>query len=469
MSALRTHPKKWLDDLLDLNSEWVEFSAILDEADYRAGDEVLTGLGYVSKKRVAIIAHNNLAGNGYISSRAAQKILKLMDSAEEMGIPLISLLASPGVSIKEGLLAGDGYARILKRTCELSGIVPQIAGIMGVNVGGPAYSATLQDLTVFNRLRSHMMVSAPNVVKSVLGEVSTLGDLGGSKIHAEITGLAHFVEENVKIQIQKIRSLVSFFPRHYLEEPPIFASVQPEAEYILPLDKQKSYDIRKFLRSILDGSELHEYNSDYGCSVVTLWGYLNGKAVGVVANNPEVLAGSLNVESSEKAARFIRLCDAYSIPVITFIDTPGFMPGVTEEQNGLLKSGARLCRAMQTRVPRMSVILRKNYGAAAIVLSQTTGWGGDLVMALENSSCAVMGFEAAQQAIYGVQNFSSSELEELKLKYQADYEDPKGAYQLGFIDQILPLANLRNSLIQYLDAFLEKRNKRQSDVRGIEP
>jgi acetyl-CoA carboxylase carboxyltransferase component len=470
MSALKTHPKQWLERLLDGGSEFVQLTAALDEGAPAPGDEVVTGIGQIHGKKVCVVAHNNLVDNGYLSSSGSRKILRMMNLAEETGLPIVSLYASPGVSIREGLLAGDAYAQVLRRTCELSGILPQICGIMAVNVGGPAYSATLQDITVFNRTRSHMMISAPNVVKSVLGEDATLSDLGGVKVHSETTGLAHFVEDSVPLQIARIRELVRFLPSHHLEDPARRTASEPSnREFKLPTELSKSYRMMDVINAITDGGIVHEYNSSYGTSIQTLWTYIDGRAVGILANNPEVLAGSLNVESSEKSARFIRLCDAYNIPVITFIDTPGFMPGKREEQAGLLKSGARLCRSMQTRVPRVSVILRKNYGAAAIVLTQTRGWGGDLVLALDSSSCAIMGFSSARQALYGVEDLSDEQLAKYQSDYKRDHEDPQNAYQKGFVDQITTFDELRDSLVAHLEVLSLKRDKKISPVRGIEP
>lgn len=431
------------------------------------GREIITGLGKIGGKDVALWANRSDVNQGYVTSQGAIKIRRLMDRALELGIPVISLLSSAGVSIEEGVKSGEEYSRVMMGTVELSGQVPQIAMVMGVNIGASAYSAALQDLVLFNKTRSHLCVSGPGVVKQVLSEDTTFTSLGGVGLHSTETGLAHFVDATVELQLQRCQWLISFLPSNNREDPPLKPSSPPTAPLPeIPAGPQIAFDMNQLVLALVDRSEAMEYSPQFGPSMLCHFARIEGQAVGLISSQSLHLSGALDCDASTKMARFIRICDAYNIPTITLIDSPGFLPGSAQEKKGILQSGAELIYAMRTRTPKLSVVVRKCYGAAAIVLSQTRSWNGDLVLALTTASNAVMGFEAAREVMY--RNDPRSEAEQ-RADYRTKHEDPSVAMSLGLIDEVVAPDQLRARLGQHLLLLRRKRQPPQPRTRVIGP
>ncbi len=475
MVALR-RPEEWIERLIDADT----FVPLLPSKEGRVGfgDEVITGFAKVSGRPIALFVNDPQVKQGYVTSKGAIKIRRLMDRTLELGIPLVALLNSPGVSVEEGAASGDEYASVLMGHCELSGVVPQLAGVMGANIGAPAYSATLMDLSFFSRLRSYICVSGPGVVLQALGEKATYQELGGSAMHASKTGLAHFVDATMDIQLQRMRWILDFLPSNFREDPPKRTAREPRQKLPhIPSEPEVGFDVNELIGALVDDSEWMEYAADFGPSMVNAFAYMGGHAVGVVANQSLHLSGALDCEASQKTARFVRLCDSYNIPIVTLIDAPGFMPGVQQEQLGILRQGALLCQAMYTKVPKLSVTFRKCYGASAIVLGQTLKWKGDLTLALETSRLAVMGFHAAKDVVYREElqacahdaEQTKAKINELKNRYYRDYEDPQLAYRLGLIDEVIPIEKLRATFIRHLDLVERKRDRKREPVRGVFP
>jgi acetyl-CoA carboxylase carboxyltransferase component len=476
-----------MDLTLDLRTceEWISF---LDEhqtftplvpapaGSRERGDEIITGFCDIAGKTVALFAHNTEVDRGYVSAKGALKIQRLQERCLELGLPLVGLLSSPGVSIREGLVSGNEYAGVLMGHCRLSGVVPQFACLMGANIGGAAYSATLMDFILFQKARSYMCVSGPGVVAQALGETTTYAHLGGAGMHNEKTGQAHFVDASTESQLRRLKWLIRFFPSNFREDPGRRESAEPIAALPeIPEAPEVAFDMLTLIAGLTDQSNWVEYAAGFGPSMITAWSYIGGQPVGIVANQSLFYSGAITAESSQKAARFVRLCDAYNIPVLTLIDTPGFMPGVREEQAGLLRQGGLLCQAMLTKVPKISVTVRKCYGAAAIVLTQTQNWRGDLALALPTARTAVMGFESASHLVYAdeIRDLKSDDpatadlLQALKNRYRQEYERPEVAQQHGLVDHVIPLDRLRSTLIRHLEIQSRKRAPDGDPVRGI--
>ena len=462
MSAAKKLPMKpdaWVDELVDAGTFLPLASPRAEQvaASYQYGPEVITGLGQVQGRPVAVYAIDPERNAGFVTSAGALKIRRLMDRAEELGIPVVAFLASAGVSIEEGLKSGDAYTQIITANIRLSGVVPQLACVMSVTMGAPAYSATLMDLVLFNRRRSHMMVTGPAVVSRMLGETPTLAELGGSELHQARTGIADFVDPLPADQIATLKALLAFLPENRLLDAPR-QSARPPAQPLpaIPSRPDVAFDMASLLAGLLDDSHWLEVGAGHGESLLTAFGYLGGFPVGIVANQSLVDSGAIGAQAARKAARFIRICDAYNIPILNLIDVPGFMPGVAEESAGLLRHGAALCMAMYTAVPRLSVVVRKCYGAAAFVMLQTRSQEGDVVLALEGSHIAVMGFEAARHVVFAQ---DSREESELRASYYADYEAPHNAFREGFIDEVVAPADVRSRLIAHLTCLSRKRER----------
>ena len=457
--------EEWIDFLLDRAS----FIPLIpnSESGPSFASEIITGFGKIHGRDVAVWATRPDVNQGYITANGAIKIRRLMDRALELGIPIISLLSSAGVSLNEGSRSGEEYSRVMMGTVELSGSIPQIACVMGVNIGAPAYSASLQDLVLFHKTRSYLFVSSPGVVKQVLGETTTFAQLGGMQLHSEETGLAHFVDDNYEKLLRRCQWLVSFLPNNYREDPSVMETIAPvEPLPVIPSEAHVAFDITSLIKGIVDESKFMEYSAEFGRSCVCAFARIGGMSVGIVANQSLFKSGALDVQASKKAARFIRICDAYNIPMLTLIDAPGFMPGSEEEKKGILQAGADLIYAMKTRNPKLSVVVRKCYGAAAIVLAQSRNWNGDLVLAFESARNAVMGFEAAKDVVYAK---DPRPVEELKQDYFEKHERAQVSLGMGLIDEVVTPQTLRARLIQHLNLLSQKRPNSMPPVRRIGP
>lgn len=468
MSTTRPLPQRpdaWIEALVDPGSFLPLQSGADDASAY--GPEVTTGLARIASRPVAVYAIDPGRDKGFVTSRGATKIRGLMDRAEELGIPIVALLASAGVSIEEGLASGDAYTRVITGNVRLSGVVPQLGVVMGVTMGAPAYSATLMDLAILNRTRSHLMVTGPAVVQRMLGENPTLAELGGSDLHAAKTGLADLVATDARAQLDAVRELVALLPSNRLEDPPRTTSREPATSLpTLPAEPDSPFDMRTLLDALLDEGSLLELGERFGPSMITAFARIDGRAVGVLANQSLELAGAIGADAAEKSARFLRLCDAYNLPIVSFIDVPGFMPGVAEESRGLLRRGAAMCQGMYTSVPRLSVVVRRCYGAAAFVMMQTRAQDGDVVLALPGSRIAVMGFDAAKHVVYPD---ATEDDATLRARYFDDYESPKRAVHEGLVDEVVEPGALRSRLATHLQWLERRRDRAMPHKRHVIP
>lgn len=432
-------PYQWIDEFLDENS----FQLINSDKDSENfGNEVIAGIGQFEGRTVCVYAHNPRIAQGFITSQGADKICAIMDKAFDLGVPVISFMASPGVSVEEGILSGDHYTKVIVRNIKYSGIIPQIAVVLSTTMGAPAYSATLMDYIIFNKVRSSLMVTGPTVIEEVLGEKTSIKELGGSEVHSQKTGIADFVAKDIASQFEKLKQLVRILPSNNIESPPKRRAVLPNAALPeIAKDLKKPLDMYEFIKGLFDNSQVLELKSDFAPSLITALGYIGGNPVGILANQAMHLAGAIDYQAARKGARFLKLCDSYNFPIINLIDVPGFMPGEEQEHNGLLRYGAQMCQAMSTSTPRFSVVVSRCYGAAAYLMMQTKSQGGDFVMALENSRIAIMGYEAAKKMLYQDSEKDMSDV------YYDEYENPENAKKVGMVDQIISADFVREKLI----------------------
>jgi acetyl-CoA carboxylase carboxyltransferase component len=457
-----TSPRDWIGGLVDEETFLPLFGS--EEGAEGPGAEVVAGVARVSGRAVALYAQDPSLGQGLVSSRGAAKIVRLMQRAQTLSIPILALVSSSGVDVQEGLASGEAYTSVLASNIAMSGVVPQLGAVMGVTMGAPAYSTTLMDLVLFNKSRSHLVVTGPTVVERMLGQKTTLGELGGSATHARTTGIAHFVDPNIPAQLERLKWLVGFLPSSYRESPPRVPAEPPASPLpSIPERMDRPFDMRPLVAALVDASRVVEYSPEFGRSIVTAFARLDGHPIGIVANQSQSSTGAIDADAAQKAARFIRICDAYGVTVLTLIDVPGFMPGVREEHRGLLRQGAHLCAAMQTHVPRLSLVVRRCYGAAAFVMLQSRAQGGDLVLALEGARIATMGFDAAKHMIYPdrIEGATPEALEALRAEYLRDYESPNVARAQGLIDDVLPASAVRERLARHLEWLGRKPTRAQ--------
>lgn len=449
---------------IGLNFEsWLE--ALLDDSSFiplqvNEALSVFTGTGLINGTLVAVYGHNPKINQGFVDSLGAKAIFELMQLAHDKLIPIISLCASSGVSVSEGLLSGHEYTKVIVKNIELSGIIPQISVIISQTMGAPAYSATLTDFVLFNKVRSSLMVTGPGVIKEVTGEDINVKDLGGSEVHSFKTGIADFVDKDIYTQLQRARALVGFLPSNAKELAKSRVPQRPlKTLPTIPKDTKNVFDMDSFIAGFCDASESMEYRHNFGESAICQFAYIGGHAFGIMANRSMVNAGVLDCDSAFKCARFLRICDCYNLPILNLIDVPGFMPGAEQEHQGLLKNGARLCQAMQTRTPRFSIIIRKCYGAAAFIMMQTKAQGGEYVYALDTARIAVMGYAGAKSML-----LDESVSEEL---YLQKYEHPQIAKDLGIVDEIVSLKELRLKLVDKINEVYETQKYNKLEAKNI--
>ena len=434
------------------------------------GDGVVTGYGLIGTQTVFVYAQDFTVFGGSLSETFARKICKIMDMAMGVGAPVIGLNDSGGARIQEGIRSLAGYAEIFLRNSLASGVIPQISAIMGPCAGGAVYSPALTDFIFMVKETSYMFITGPDVVKAVTQENVTKSELGGADIHTEKSGVAHFAAENDIDCIMKIRELMSFLPANNMEEPPFVPTtdspnrIDPALDLLIPTNPNQPYDIKELITSVADDENFFEIQEEYAKNIVTGYIRLNGKSIGVVANQPSVLAGTLDVNASVKAARFVRFCDAFNIPLLTFEDVPGFLPGVHQEYEGIIRNGAKLLYAYcESTVPKVTVITRKAYGGAYCVMSSKQ-IRGDLNFAYPTAEIAVMGAEGAvnilfRKEITGAEN-KDAKRKELLDDYREKFANPYRAAELGYIDEIIEPSVTRSRLIRSFELLA---NKRQSN------
>ena len=434
------------------------------------GDGVVTGRGTIDGRIVYVYAQDFTVSGGSLSKTVSEKICKVMDMAVKTGAPVIGLNDSGGARIQEGIDALAGYAEIFERNILASGVVPQISGIFGPCAGGAVYSPALTDFTLMVDGTSQMFLTGPAVVKQVTGESVTHDELGGASVHASKSGVAHFAAKSEQEGIATIRDLLSFLPQNNLETTPVKPTSDPVSRVddslntIIPDNPNKSYDMYGVVRSIADDGAFFEVHKDFAKNIIVGFARFNGRTAGVVANQPSVLAGVLDINASRKAARFVRFCDAFNIPLVTLVDVPGFLCGTQQEYGAIITNGAKLLYAYgEATVPKVTVTLRKSYGGAHIVMS-CKQLRGDVNYAWPSAEIAVMGASGAVDVLYGKDLKAEEDpaaREKLASEKKAEYEDlfcnPWQAAEKGYIEDVIEPRNTRFRVIRALESLASKR------------
>lgn len=434
-------------------------------------DGVVTGYGTIDGRVVYVFAQDFTVFGGSLSLAYAEKICKVMDKALKMGAPVIGLNDSGGARIQEGVNSLAGYADIFQRNIMASGVIPQISGIFGPCAGGAVYSPALTDFSIMTKENSYMFVTGPKVVKTVTGEVVTEQELGGALTHGTKSGVTHFIADDEREGILLIRKLISYLPQNNLEEPPLEPCEDPidrledDLNTIIPENPNKPYNVKDIIYSIVDYSEFLEVQRNYAPNIVTGFARFNGMSVGIVANQPNYLAGVLDINASRKAARFVRFCDAFNIPLVTLVDVPGFLPGTTQEYGGIIIHGAKLLFAYgEATVPKVTVILRKAYGGAYCVMS-SKHLRGDINYAWPMAEIAVMGPKGAIEVLKNkeIRNIESEEEKaEFLTKHEEEYKEkfatPYNAAKYGYIDDVIEPRNSRFRIIRALQSLATKKD-----------
>ncbi|MEU7608243.1 acyl-CoA carboxylase subunit beta [Micromonospora sp. NPDC049204] len=429
-------------------------------------DGVVTGWGTVEGRTVFVYAHDFRIFGGALGEAHAQKIHKVMDLAISAGAPLVSLNDGAGARIQEGVTALAGYGGIFQRNTRASGVIPQISVMLGPCAGGAAYSPALTDFVFMVRDTAQMFLTGPDVVRAVTGEQISQNDLGGADVHAGISGVAHFVHDDEESCLADVRYLLSLLPANNRELPPNVVSGDPAQRPsdalldLVPADGSRAYDMRAVLAEIVDDGELLEVHETYARNLVCALARLDGQVVGIVANQPAVLAGVLDIPASEKGSRFVQFCDAFNIPLITLVDVPGFLPGVVQEHNGIIRHGAKLLYAYcAATVPRISLILRKAYGGAYIVMDSRS-IGADLALAWPTNEIAVMGPEGAANVIFRREIAAAPDPEAARAEkiaeYRAELVHPYHAAERGLIDDVVDPRQTRPVLCRALAMLASK-------------
>jgi propionyl-CoA carboxylase beta chain len=443
------------------------------------GDGVVTGYGTIEGRSVFVFAQDFTVFGGSLSRANAGKVCKIMDSALKAGVPIIGLNDSGGARIQEGVSSLAGYADIFLRNVLASGVIPQISAIMGPCAGGAVYSPAITDFIIMTQGLSRMFITGPDVIKEVTHEEVTMEELGGAETHSSLSGVAHFSAENEEQTLALIRELLSFIPDNNMEDPPEketsdpFDRIDDELNMIVPDDPNLPYDIRKIIKSVLDDNYFFEVHRDYAKNIVVGFGRLGRKSVGVVANQPDHLAGVLDINSSDKGARFIRFCDAFNIPLITFEDVPGFLPGVAQEHGGIIRHGAKILYAFaEATVPKITVITRKSYGGAYCVMA-SKHIRADINYAYPNAEIAVMGPQGAVQIVHRRELKKAENpdaLAKLKVKeFRDKFANPFVAAEKGYIDEVIEPKYTRPKLIAALRMLENKRDENPPKKHGNIP
>ncbi|NUE03105.1 acyl-CoA carboxylase subunit beta [Halorubraceae archaeon YAN] len=449
------------------------------EEEQTPGDGVVTGYGEVNGRTVFVFAHDFTVFGGSLGEVFAEKVCKVMDKAMEVGAPVIGLNDSAGARIQEGVSSLAGYAEIFRRNTEASGVVPQISAIMGPCAGGAVYSPAITDFTFMVKDTSHMFITGPDVIKTVTGEEVSFEELGGAVTHSSTSGVAHFAADSEEQALDNIALLLSYLPQNNVENPPrIDPWDDPDRaddalKTIVPNEPRKPYDVTDVIGSVFDEESFFEVHENFAKNIVIGFARLNGHSVGVVANQPRVNAGTLDIEASEKGARFVRFCDAFNIPIVTFEDVPGFMPGTEQEHGGIIRHGAKLLFAYaEATVPLLTVITRKAYGGAYCVMA-SKHIGGDVNYAWPSAEIAVMGPKGAVNILYRRELAAADDPEarrqELIDEYREEFANPYTAADRGFIDDVIEPPETRKRLIDDLEMLLSKRKSLPDKKHGNIP
>jgi len=443
------------------------------------GDGVVTGHGTIDGREVFMFSQDFTVRGGSLGEAHSQKISKVMDHAVRVGAPIIGLNDSGGARIQEGVDALASYGDIFKRNALASGIIPQISCIMGPCAGGAVYSPALTDFVFMVEDTSYMYVTGPNVVETITHTAISHEDLGGAKVHAEKSGIAHFVLPNDIMCLREVRRLINYLPSNNKQRTPILdlsdpvVRTDPALDYLVPENPNQSYDMKVCINSILDGAEFLEVQPYYAKNIICGFGRMGGQTIGIVANQPAVLAGVLDNSASTKAARFVRFCDAFNIPIICLVDVPGFMPGPEQEQGGIIRNGAKLLYAfIEATVPRITVIVRKAYGGAYVVMN-SKHIGSDISYAWPTAEIAVMGPKGAAEVIFRKEIQASSDpAKTIALRteeYRKTYVNPFLSAQRGYIDDVIFPRDTRHRIIRSLQFLEAKKRERPERMHGNVP
>ncbi len=462
---------------LDMLARHRAHEAGLAERPYTDG--VITGWGTVDGRKVFVFSQDFTVMGGALGEVFAEKLHKVMDLALATGAPMIGLNDGAGARIQEGVVSLDGYGGIFFRNVQASGVIPQISVILGPCAGGAVYSPAMTDFIFMVREKSHMFITGPDVVKTVTGEEVSLEELGGAGSHSSKSGVATFVADSEEQVLDEVKDLLSFLPSNNLDQTPRVESSDdperlcPELDEILPDSPNVPYDMKQVIASVVDDGDFMEYHASWGRSITCGFARVDGRAVGVVGNQPMMLAGVLDIDSSEKAARFVRTCDAFNIPLLTFVDVPGFLPGVDQEYGGIIRHGAKLLYAYcEATVPRIQVITRKAYGGAYVVMDSKSV-GSDLSFAWPTAELAVMGPQGAVEILYRRELADAANADSRRTELIDDYTDrlanPYVAAERGYVDDVIEPSQTRQKIVAGFQLLESKREELPARKHGNVP
>jgi propionyl-CoA carboxylase beta chain len=442
------------------------------------GDGVVTGYGKVNGRPIYLFSQDFTVFGGALGEMHAKKIANVMDLAAKNGAPFVGLNDSGGARIQEGVVSLDGYGQIFYRNSIYSGVIPQISVIMGPCAGGAVYSPAITDFVFMVEKTSQMFITGPKVIETVTGEKISAEDLGGAIVHNTISGNAHFHGQSEEETLQQVRLLLGYLPQNYEEKPPRLDAddkedYRPNLTDVVPFDAVRPYDVRKVIEQVVDADSFLEIQKDFAKNIVIGLARIKGEVVGLVCNQPKVMAGGLDIDSSDKASRFIRFCDSFNIPIITFEDVTGFFPGIKQEHGGIIRHGAKILYAYsEATVPKLTVILRKAYGGAYVALNSKS-IGADLVFAWPNAEIAVMGPQGAANIIFAKEIQNSDNPEETRQQkideYREKFANPYVAASQGMVDDVIDPRETRIKLIQALDMLRTKKEDRPGKKHGNIP
>ncbi len=467
-----------IDLLLDPGSFTEVDMFVHGEEEEFYGEGVVTGYGTINGRLVYLFSKDFTVYGGALGELHSKKICKVMDLAMKTGSPFIGLNDSGGARIHEGVYSLDAYGQIFYRNTQASGVIPQLSVIMGPCAGGDVYSPAITDFIIMVNNTSQMFITGPQVIKTVTGEDVTPETLGGAKAQNQHSGVAHFMAANEAESLALLRHLLEFLPQNNLEDPPRVAGREPlvaneELLNLVPGESSKWYDVRKVIKAVADGGDFLEVHAMFAQNAVVGFARLNGMPVGIIANQPRVLAGCLNIDASDKIARFVRFCDCFNLPMITFVDVPGFLPGVAQEHGGIIRHGAKILYAYsEATVPKISVVLRKAYGGAYVAMCSRS-LGADAAYAWPIAEIAVMGPDGAANIIYRDEINSAENPDEVRARKTAEYRDkfanPYVACAKGMIDDVIDPRDTRKILINTLNSLTSKKETRAPRKHGNIP
>ena len=443
------------------------------------GDGVITGWGTIEGRKVFIFSQDFTVFGGSLGEKHADKICKIMDMAMQMGCPVIGINDSGGARIQEAVDSLNGYGKIFKRNTLASGVIPQFSIIMGPTAGGAVYSPALTDFIFMVDKESIMHITGPEVIKAVTGESVTSEELGGAVTHNTISGNAHFCAKDESECFAQVRKVLSYLPLNNLDDSPFKATsdsverADMTLREIVPVNPNKGYDVHEVLTKVLDDGEFTEVQAGFAKNIVTGYGRIGGRAVGIIANNADVMAGCLDINASDKASRFIRHCDAFNLPIVTFVDVPGYLPGIDQENGGIIRKGAKMLYAYsEATVPLVTVIMRKAYGGAYLAMSSKS-LGADVVLAWPQAEIAVMGAEGAASIVFkkeinDSEDPSAKRLEKID-EYLEAFANPYRAAERGYVDKVILPEETRKAVWQAIEAVQSKRETAPSKKHGVIP